>query len=247
MLRILARHRWLLGLGALLALATAVLTLYRVTPGLPPTIAERGGRSSVATAQALLAAADGGSYQLDSRIATTIPARASLVADLAATDVVRARIARRAGMDPAQLAIFGPAAGAPAVPVPLAVEATDASGLAPEAAVVRLEAGPTQPIITIRAYAAQASTAVGLAGATRAELENVVRARAGGAPVVQVERLGLVTQRTVLSEPKKAVAFVAFVAVFVLWCSGVILVDGLGRRARTSRSVRRQTSPVTGH
>ena len=76
MLRILARHRWLLGVGAVLALTAAVLTLYRVTPGLPPTIAERGSSSSVATAQALLAAADGGSYQLDSRIATTIPARA---------------------------------------------------------------------------------------------------------------------------------------------------------------------------
>jgi hypothetical protein len=132
------------------------------------------------------------------------------------------------------------------VPVPLAAEATDASGLAPEAAVVRLEAGPTQPIITIRAYAATAAMAAQLAGATRAGLENVVRARSRRAPVVQVERLGLVTQRTVVTAPEKPVAAIAFLAVLVLWCSGVILVDRLGRRSRTSRSVRRQTTPVTG-
>lgn len=246
MLRVLARHRWLLALGTFFALAAALLTLYRVTPGLPPTLAERGGSSGVATAQALLAAADGGSYELDSRIATTIPARASLVADLAATEAARTRIARLAGIDPAQLAIFGPAAGAPAVAVPLAVEATDAGGLAPEAAVVRLQAGPTQPIITIRAYAAQAATAARLADATRAGLETIVRARSGRAPVVQVERLGLVTQRTIVTAPKKPVAVIAFVAALVLWCSGVILVDRLGRRRRTSRSVRRQTIFVTG-
>jgi hypothetical protein len=56
-----------------------------------------------------------------------------------------------------------------------------------------------------------------------------------------------VTQRTVVTAPKKPVAAIAFVAVLVLWSSGVILVDRLGRRTRTSRSVRRQTSPVTGH
>jgi hypothetical protein len=246
MLRVLARHRWLLALGAVLALAAAVPTLYRVTPGLPPQIAQRGGSSVVATAQALLGAADGGSYELDSRIATTIPARASLVADLAATDVARTRIARLAGIDPGQLAIFGPATGAAAVPVPLAAEATEAGGLAPEAAVVRLQASPTQPIITIRAYAAQPAMAARLADATRAGLEDIVRARSGRAPVVQIERLGVVTQRTVVTAPKKPVAVIAFIAVLVLWCSGVILVDRLGRRPRTSRSVRRQTTSVTG-
>jgi hypothetical protein len=237
MLRVLARRRLLVTPGLALATFAALTVLFHVSLA-PPSLTARATSSGVATTQLLLAAPHGGSYDLDSRIGDTIPARATLVADLAASDVAKARIAGLAGVDAGALAVFGPASGAPAVPVPIAAEATTAAGLAPEATVIRLDANPTQPIITLHVTAPDMATAARLAAATRVSLVEAIRARSGRRPVVSLLRLGLGTQKMVSSAPKKPVALIALVLVLVLWCSGVIVLDGALRRMRVARAAR---------
>jgi capsular polysaccharide biosynthesis protein len=234
-IRILRRH-WLLVLpGVALAVLVALSVLYRVSL-LPPGLAARDQSSGVATARVLLAANDQPAFDLDSRIASTVTDRASLVADLAATDAATAQAARRAGVDPAQLVILGPAAGAPAVPVPIAAEATSAAAGAGGAYRVNVSSQPTVPIIEIHASAPDAATAARLAVAVRTGLEEIVHQRTGPNPAVTMERLGPVVARDVVSSPKKAMAVIALTMVLVLWLVGLVVLVEVVRRLRAARA-----------
>jgi hypothetical protein len=230
------RRRWLLLLpGVALAVLVALSVLYRVSL-LPPGLAAREQSSGLASVRMLLSANERPAFDLESRIAATLTARASLVADLAATNTASAHIAARARIDPAQLVILGPAAGAPAVPVPIATDATEAAAGAGGAYRVNVSSDPTVPIVAIHASAPDAATATRLAIATRSELRDIVGQRAGSVPAVTLDGLGPVVERTVVSSPKKPIAVIAAMMVLVFWLAGVVLIVGLVRRLRASRA-----------
>jgi hypothetical protein len=236
-IRIIRRH-WLLMLpGVVLALLAALSILYRLSL-LPPAIAARDHSSGVATARVLLGANEQPAFDLDSRIASTVTNRASLVADLAASDAATVRAARRAGVDRAQLVILGPAAVGPPLPVPIATEATTAAASGGTYRVT-VSSDPTVPIIEVHAAAPDAATATRLAVAVRSELEDIVHERTGARPVVTIERLGPVAARTMLSAPRKAVALVAFMLVLAFWVFGTVVLVGFVRRARTPQGAGR--------
>lgn len=241
-LRGIARHPVLVAAGLALALLIAISTVYRVSL-LPPSLADRTTTSATATARVLLSTVDGLPYEEQIRLQTTVPNRGTLVADLAATEIMQRRIARLARVPRDQLAVFGPAAGPPALPVPIATEAAEVGNVAPVASTVRLTASTSLPIITVRVSAPDAATATRLADATRTGLGDIVRARSGDHDVLRVQPLGPVSARAVVDAPKKAMALVAFVLVAAVWCGGVALLDGLRRRggpAAASSGVRRR-------
>lgn len=229
-IRILRRH-WLLMLpGVVLALLAALSVLYRLSL-LPPGMATRDQSSGVATARVLLAASEQPTFDLDSRVASTVTDRASLVADLAASDAATAQAARRAGVDRAQLVILGPAAGGAPIPVPIATKAAAAASSGGTYRVT-VSSDPSVPIIEVHAAAPDAATATRLAVAVRGELEDIVHERTGARPVVTIERLGPVTARTMLSAPRKVVALVAFTMVLTLWVFSAVVLVGFVRRGR---------------
>lgn len=234
-IRILRRHWLLLLPGGALAVLVALSVLYRVSLA-PLSLGARTQSSGVASTRMLLSANERTPFDLDSRIAATLTDRASLVADLAATATATSHIAARAGVDPGQLAIFGPAAGAPAVPVPIAAEATTAAAGSGGSYRVNVSSDPTVPIIEIHASAPDAATATRLAVAARSEVKDIVDQRAGLVPAVTLERLGPVVQRAVVKSPKKPIALIGAMMVLVLWLAGVVVLVGIVDRLRASRA-----------
>ena len=234
-IRILRRHWWFVVPGFGLAVLVALAAHYRISVA-PPGLASRDHASGVATVRVLLAANDQQPFDLDSRIASTLTQRASLVADLAATDAARTQIARDAGIDPAGLGVVGPAAGPPAVPVPIAVQATAAGATAPGAYLLNVTADPSVPIIEVRASAPDVGSATRLALAARTGLEEIVRQHTGSRPAVAMQRLGPVVARPVFSGPKKAIAVIAAFMVILLWMVGVVVGVGIVRRMQASRA-----------
>lgn len=228
-LRGIARHPLLVAVGMALAVLVAVSAIYRVSL-LPPSLADRTTTGGTATARTLLSTVDGLPYEEQLRLQSTVPNRGTLVADLAATEASQRRIARLAGIPRSELAVFGPAAGPPAVPVPVAKEAAEVGNVAPVPSSVRLTGSTSLPIITVRATAPDTATASRLAEATRTTLVEIARARSGERQVLRLQPLGPVSARPIVNAPKKAMALIAFVLVAATWCGGVALFDGLRRR-----------------
>ena len=85
---------------------------------------------------------------LDSGVAETLGLRAGLMADLLATDSIRAEIARGSGIAPAELAMLPPASAAPSLPVTLAVAATEAARATTEPYALAIAADHTIPIVS---------------------------------------------------------------------------------------------------
>ncbi len=102
--QVLWRRRIAVAVGALLAIAVTVAGIHRGA-GAPPT-ASSLTLVLIDTPKSLVADAK-------ARGADTIYTRAQLLAGLIADDDAKAVIARRAGLQPSQLAIAGPGAAAP--------------------------------------------------------------------------------------------------------------------------------------
>ena len=132
-LRVLLRHRVLVVLGALLAVAAGAALMLQ-------------GKTStgVVTVRVQVRAPESRTVNLESDVARTLAARASLLADLLATESVRSATERDAGVPPGELAISTPAMGAfPTVPVPIAVRARQAAARAASPTRSRSRPGPT--------------------------------------------------------------------------------------------------------
>jgi hypothetical protein len=239
-LRIL-RRRWLLLLpGVALAALAGLTVLYQV-----PSMKSRETVSGTASGRVLLAARDVPAFDLDSGISGTLPNRAVMLSDLMATDRSRASIARRAGVDAADLAILGPASGAPEIGVPIAVESTAAASLAYEPYVVNITTEAQVPIITVRGSASDSATAAKLVDATRAEMEKTIASDSGAQKVIGAERLGPVAQRTVRDAPAMPLGIAVAMLVFGFWACGVVIAIGLLRRLRGYRTATSVASPAT--
>lgn len=235
-LRMLRRHRGLVALGVVVASLVGLALMYQISP-FPPKLTSRRHTSGVASSRVLVAIPNAPSFDLDSDLTDTVGTRTELLADLLSSDESRARIAAKAGVAPDQLVILGPATGPPELAIPLAVSATEAAATGPERYAVTVTADGKIPIILIKASGPDAVHAAKVVDAASASLDELIASRSPDRPGLLVERLGPAVGRTIVDSPKAIVSVIASLIVFVVWCAGLVVAVGLGRRWAAHRSL----------
>jgi hypothetical protein len=227
LLRVLWRRRIAVSVGALLAIGAAALAIQRGDAATTTTSSLT--KVLIDTPESLVADAH-------ARGGATIYTRARLLGGLIADDDAKAAIARRAGLRPFELAIAGPGAAAPPdVITPLAEQAI-AVARPSGPYLVSVEVAPSLPIISIDANAPDREQAVKLGRAAVDTLPSVARGAPGGGGSVSIERLGRPLISTKAAGGGKAKAVGAALALFLFWCLGCALFDGLARRRDPRRA-----------
>jgi hypothetical protein len=172
---------------------------------------------------------------LESDISDTAAPRAPLLADLLATDRVRARIARSAGLSPDELVVFGPSSKRLPLSIMLAVRATEASRVVREPAVLDLDANGQIAIISIKAIAGDPTRAVRIADAATANLQLLVAGRRRNEYALRIEQLGPTASKIKRSGNSVALGVAATIMLFAMWCAAVVVIAGVARQVRESR------------
>jgi hypothetical protein len=223
---VLWKRRIAVLVGTLLAIAVGVVGLQRGGATAP---------SSSSLTKVLIDTPNSLVADAKARGAATIYTRARLVGALIADDDARGEIARRAGLQPSELAIAGPGAAAPPdVITPLAEQAI-AVAKPIGVYLVSVEVTPELPIVSIDANAPSRDEAVRLGRATVESLSSVARSAPGGGGVA-IEQLGRPLVSTKEVAPGKAKVVGGALMFFVVWCMGCVLFDGAARRRRLRRA-----------
>jgi hypothetical protein len=236
LLSVLLRHRLAVVLAATLSLLAGVAVVGHVTLS-PLSVQSRHEESTFAISRALIAART--SLQPQQQITDTINIRASLLGDLLTTDASTSEIERRAGLRPGTLAVYGPSMGAPTLPVPIAVNATEAAMTPQRPLALLVKVDARLPIVTLQATTADPRTAGRLVAAGL----HVLAARASdptapGAGLI-AQKLGPVESRTVVKGGGKMMGALATIVIFTMSCASIILADGIVRARRRSVPPRR--------
>jgi hypothetical protein len=233
-LDVLWSRRWLVALGAVLAIAVAVAMDYRVSLGAPPQVHSKQYKVGLAAADVLIDTPTSSVAALDPTGSGQLVYRAQLLANLMATAPVELRIARDAGVPPEQLITNAPASGGlPLVPNPLA---TAAAALKPSNTYsLTVVAQQKLPIIALSTQAPDAASAARLANSAVKALGdylNTIAAQEGipasSRPVVT--SLGAAQSGEALRGPGRIKGLVVGFVVFVLFCSAIVVITGLSRR-----------------
>jgi hypothetical protein len=222
----LLRRFWVLALpGVFLGVFAGVSMLYHVSPS-SPHLVSRGGTSGVAIGRTLLTSSTAPTVELSNGLdlSETLPNRGEMLANLLAGDQLRAEIARRAGIDVKDLAVFGPSADTAIYPVPIAQEATTAALGAGASNAVYLTTSDQPPLINVRATAAHPAAAAVLVDAVRQTIKGYLDTHATSKTHVSSQALGPVQIGLQVNEPKKFLGIVAAMMVFAMWCGGLIVV-----------------------
>jgi hypothetical protein len=226
LLRVLWRRRLAVLVGLVAAVAVGVVGIKMKGP--PKATTSAASRVLIDTPRSLVANAKAPG-------ALTIYPRARVIADLMATEGAEAEVARRAGLDPDEVAVLGPGAAAPPLVI-TAVAEQAAEVVRPVAPyLVSVEVTPGLPILTITATGADLETAVALGEAAVATLPAVARAAPGGGDSVAVETLGEPNIATKVSGGRKTIAAMALV-LFGAWCLLIVALDRPLRRRRRRRA-----------
>jgi hypothetical protein len=233
-LRLLVHHRLLVAVGALMAVAIGTKLAVNVSLS-PLKLTSRDSTEIFATARVLVDTPNQPAVNLESDIADTAAPRAPLLADLLATDRVRAMIARSAGLTPDQLVVFGPSSKRLPLSIMLAVRATEASRIVREPAVLDLDANGQIAIISIKAIAGDPTRAVRIADAATANLKLLVAGRPPNAYALRIEQLGPTASTIKRSGHSVALGLAASIILFAMWCAAVVVLAGLARHVRASR------------
>jgi hypothetical protein len=227
-LRALWGQRIFVALIAVLSLAAGISAGFRVSV-LPPAVESSGGGSGFALNRVLVDTSR--SLVADARApgASTINARAILLGALMATDPMRARIAREAGLRSEDLAVVGPTTEAPLVATPLAEQAIEVTQPV-QPNVVTVTVDPLLPILSIFAAAPDSKQADNVANAATDALASIARENPIGERAVKIDRLAKpqVGTRPAPSGLKMAALFT--VGIFIICCFFVVLGHGIARR-----------------
>ena len=231
-LRLLARRRLVLALGAVLAAAIGATTSGYLPVG-PLASAEK--RSAIATAE----------IQIDTQrpLAADLLASAATIADQSvmlgerlAADDTRVLIARRAGVPVRDLVVLSSRTAIVGRSTPLARAAVDAASSAPSRFRLTVSSLSDTPIIAVAAAAPDRKTAARLAAAAAPALELVIDA----APETVKKRLEVKplaaprTAQVITGGPKPLLGALAAVLGFVGWCWCVVVAGGIARLWRTA-------------
>jgi hypothetical protein len=246
-LRELWRLRYLVFLGALLALAIALMTAYRVSLA-PPKLESRQYHVGLASARVLIDTPDSQVVDLNPKGADALSSRASLLANLMASSPVKAVIARAAGVPANQLVAVAPSATGPTAPTPLSKAASESASAA-NTYVLTMQADETLPIIAVSAQAPDADQAARLANAASTGLRYYLRSVAGAQNVpaarqVVISSLGAAQSADVVKGPRRLFAVIAFIFIFGLACFGVVMVSGIARGWRRAAALERSAGQL---
>jgi hypothetical protein len=235
-LRELSRRRAALGIGVVIALIAAILSVYRLTStGLAP----RSLQYSSASTQVFVDTPSSVLGDLQPSF-EPLQARATVYANFMASPTFLALVGEKSGIPGNQIYAAGPVD--PSVPrvveEPTAVQRNvEITG---ESTPYRLNFNddPNLPTIGIYAQAPNTRQAVALANASAAALAQYVAtlAKTGNTPPAQrvvIRQLGSASGGVVDGGISKAIAFLTFVVVFFLWC--VLVLIG-GRFAQSWRA-----------
>jgi hypothetical protein len=229
-LRTLARHRVAVLAGLVLSIAAGVAML------------KLGGHSKPvahASGRVLLATPNATASDTDSKIADTLPGRATLLADLMSTNGAASSIAHDAHVSPSQIAVRVPAMGMTQLAVPLPVAAEQAALPSGTYLLHVTTQDPTTgnqvPIIGIAVTGPDLATAKRLVDAARKQMQTAVSTGSKRGPAVIVEPLGPARGQVLTAAKSKALPVAAAVLMFGFWCSAIIVTAGLARRARARR------------
>jgi hypothetical protein len=227
-LRELSRRRVALGVGVVIALIAAILSVYRLTStGLAP----RSLQYSSASTQVFVDTPSSVLGDLQPSF-EPLQARATVYANFMASPTFLALVGEKSGIPGSQIYAAGPVD--PSVPrvveEPTAVQRNvEITG---ESTPYRLNFNddPNLPTIGIYAQAPNTRQAVALANASAAALAQYVAtlAKTGNTPPAQrvvIRQLGSASGGVVDGGISKAIAFLTFVVVFFLWCV-LVLIGG---------------------
>ena len=183
----------------------------------------------------IIAARTQPAFDLKSHITDTLGVRAALLADLLSTDDVRAQIARKAGLQPGQVAVLTPAMDQPTLQLALPIAATTAAATAVEPYVLVVTNQGSIPILSLKALGPSPLGAAKVANAAADALRGLIATKSSGRPEIIVERLGPAVSRP-SSGSKRPMALAVLVVMFGVWCFGLVVVVGCRNRWRHRRA-----------
>ena len=233
-LRDLWRRRRSVLVGAAVGMAAAVLLLYSVAPGIPPTLKSRQYTAGVAGAEVLVDSPTsqvvdlGGGNAEEPGQATDLAglgARAHLLAALMARSPLREKVAAAAGIPADRFVVIAPTGDDP---VPDDPEEAKAVAADREMTAIDLFVDETLPIIAMNVRAPDADTAERAARAAVKELSAHVADAATEGAVAPGDQLALARvseapAQTVVMGPRRLYAGVAFLFVLALWCGTILM------------------------
>jgi hypothetical protein len=226
-LRVLWDRRIIVALGVVVAVAAGLL-------------AGRGagsaaGSSGVGSVRMVLDTADSQLVEAAPKGADTLSMRAGLLANALATDMGTSVVARDAGVADAQLVVLGPAATrTPAVETPLVRQVAQVTANPNVPYVVKVNADDVTPIISVEAYAPDASEVARLTRAAVAGLRSLLVAEDGTrSRGFVLEAVAPLRTEEVPSGAHGPLPMLgAALATFVFWCVCIVLAVGAARGIR---------------
>jgi hypothetical protein len=234
------RRRWVIG-AFLLALLVGISTNYKL-----PSLEKKSLLVGAASSQVLIDSSTSAIADVD-RDPAPLANRAVVLAQYMSSAEARTQIADKMGLAPTQISADGPFSSLTDRSTYQATPAGPrANQLTEENAVYRLvfDAQLSLPIISIYTQAPDASSATELAGAATSVLKAYVSDLDDGIPrarQITVSQLGEPEGGTVNDGANPILAFLAFLGVFVVLCTLIVLGSGLARQWRE------QNPPESAH
>lgn len=225
------RRRWVIA-AFLLALLVGISTNYRL-----PSFEKKALLTGAASSQVLIDSSTSAIADVD-RDPAPLANRAVVLAQYMSSAEARTQIADKMGLAPTQISADGPFSTLTDRSTYQATPAGPrANQLTEENAVYRLvfDAQLSLPIISIYTQAPDAASATELAGAATSVLKAYVSDLDDGIPQarqITVSQLGEPEGGTVNDGANPILAFLAFLGVFVVLCTLIVLGSGLARQWR---------------
>jgi hypothetical protein len=232
-LRRLWRFRPLVAVIGVFALAAGLLVSFKL-----PSLESRKYEVGVATARILVDTPASQVVDVAPAGSDTLGVRATLLSNLMVDGVVKAAIAKRAGLEESQLyGVSEAGAGPPGETKP------DPRGYALETKVLITSKGDPLPIIELATQAPDAAGAEKLATAAIDGLLDYLKTKAvservGDGERLRVSGLGVPQARLEVRGPPPIFSLGAAVFVFALGCALIVMIDGLVRELRAPPKTR---------
>jgi hypothetical protein len=233
------QQRSAVALFAVVAILIGGLVAYR--PSLPPE--SRQYKVGAAFARILVDTPASQAIEVNPEGGASLGGRASLLANLMAGGEIKDLIARRAGLEPAELITVAPADAESETGASTEPRGRGANVLT--TSVPTDDTGVQLPMIDVETQAVDAKRAVALAEAAVAGLNEYLDSKASADKVpdarrLRVQALGAPQGRDVTKGPGMLLAAVATVFVFALFCGMLALIDSIANswRAASAQRVR---------
>lgn len=236
------RRLWVIGAFAL-ALLIGISTNYKL-----PSLEKRSLLVGAASSQVLIDSSTSAIADVD-RDPAPLANRAVVLAQYMSSAEARSQIAEKMGLAPTQISADGPFSTLTDRSTYQATPAGPrANQLTEENAVYRLvfDAQLSLPIISIYTQAPDAESATDLATAATTVLTDYVSNLDKGIPQgrqIEVSRLGQPEGGTVNDGANPILAFLAFLGVFVVLCTLIVLGSGLARQWREQKAAESADPP----